>query len=668
MLESLRRVTLRPLVLLTPSLAAAVELPRRLASTGRALAGVYPMKPLDLARALAEPVLLGKGLLPWTSGHDALLASRLLAESGGAGLRLPEGTPRAPVASALARTLTALRRGGIAPERLAALVAGAPHGIGRRPPPRLAQAPLPRLPRRARGPDGRPRHALCRRARGALARAVARGGRGVGHGRPGARSRRGRVRGRARGGVARARAASRAAAVPASRVLPRPARRAGRGRGRLERHAPRTPRPALPAGLARSPARGPLRGEPRRKPRGGRRRGRARHRAGRGGRGAVDRPTAAARGRARRELRGHGGRSPAARDLRPALHRPPLPPRHSAPPAPFAALALRSRGALAAAPLPLPRAGTARGDGVPDLRPRAVRRAPGSRRAASSRALGPDEPRGRDRLRPQSLDPGTASVGRGRARGRGVGEGRRPPRAALEPRGRRGGAPACRGAAGRDARQPRRRGHLGGVGREAAHRRRPVDRPRARPRRRAGDDRRPRRPRVGGRSRVLGRGGAGPRGALRVGAPAARASRERRRPRGRPRRDGRHALPRGRDPRPRRRGLSGGVPAGSLSPGFGARSAPNPESGHPESGSPAGARGIHRRSLSRTRQLKSPQGLFLPALSLRLFGRPWRRPCGTDQPGPARSPGSFAPGGPPKSASWRRAASSTARCRRRPSG
>jgi hypothetical protein len=121
-------VTLRPLVLLTPSLAAAVELPRRLASTGRALAGVYPMKPLDLARALAEPVLLGQGLLPWTNGHDALLASRLLAESGGAGLRLPEGTPRAPVAAALARTLTALRRGGIAPERLAALAAEAPPG------------------------------------------------------------------------------------------------------------------------------------------------------------------------------------------------------------------------------------------------------------------------------------------------------------------------------------------------------------------------------------------------------------------------------------------------------------------------------------------------------------------------------------------------------------
>lgn len=121
-------MSLRPLVLLTPSLAAAVELPRRLASTGRALAGVYAMKPLDLARALAEPVLLGRGLQPWTSGHDALLAARLLAETGDAGLRLPEGTPRGPVAATLARTLTALRRAGIAPERLAALAAGAPAG------------------------------------------------------------------------------------------------------------------------------------------------------------------------------------------------------------------------------------------------------------------------------------------------------------------------------------------------------------------------------------------------------------------------------------------------------------------------------------------------------------------------------------------------------------
>jgi RecB family exonuclease len=119
---------LRPLVLLTPSLAAAVELPRRLASTGLAVAGVYPLKPLHLAQALAEPVLLGRGLAAWSSGHDALLASRLLAETGDAGLRFPEGTPRAPVAAALARTLSALRRAAVPPEGLAALAAAAPPG------------------------------------------------------------------------------------------------------------------------------------------------------------------------------------------------------------------------------------------------------------------------------------------------------------------------------------------------------------------------------------------------------------------------------------------------------------------------------------------------------------------------------------------------------------
>jgi RecB family exonuclease len=119
-------VSLRPLVLLTPSSAAAVELPRRLASTGRALAGIYALKPLQLARALAEPVLLGRGLVPWTSGHDALVAARLLAETGDSGLRLPEGSPRAPVAAALARTLAALRRAGIGVERVAALAAAAP--------------------------------------------------------------------------------------------------------------------------------------------------------------------------------------------------------------------------------------------------------------------------------------------------------------------------------------------------------------------------------------------------------------------------------------------------------------------------------------------------------------------------------------------------------------
>jgi len=118
-------VSLRPLVLLTPSQAAAVELPRRVASTGRALAGVYAVKPLELARALAEPVLLGRGLAAWSSGHDALVAARLLAETKDAGLRFPEGTPRAPVAAALARTLTALRGAAVPVERLEAL-AGAP--------------------------------------------------------------------------------------------------------------------------------------------------------------------------------------------------------------------------------------------------------------------------------------------------------------------------------------------------------------------------------------------------------------------------------------------------------------------------------------------------------------------------------------------------------------
>jgi RecB family exonuclease len=104
-------------------MAAAVELPRRLASGGRALAGVYPFKLLDLARALAEPVLLGRGLRAWDSGHDALLAARLLTEAPGGGFSLPAATPRAPVAAALARTLQALRRGAVPPERVSGLAA-----------------------------------------------------------------------------------------------------------------------------------------------------------------------------------------------------------------------------------------------------------------------------------------------------------------------------------------------------------------------------------------------------------------------------------------------------------------------------------------------------------------------------------------------------------------
>ena len=114
---------MRPLILLVPSFAAARELPRRLASTGRALAGLYAFEVRDLARAVAEPVLLGRGLQAWSRGHASLLAARLL--DGPHGLRLDERLPRPPVALALARTLVALRAGGVDPDRLDALAARA---------------------------------------------------------------------------------------------------------------------------------------------------------------------------------------------------------------------------------------------------------------------------------------------------------------------------------------------------------------------------------------------------------------------------------------------------------------------------------------------------------------------------------------------------------------
>lgn len=110
-------------LLLVPSLAAALELPRRLAGAPRALAGLLPLRPLDLARALAEPALLGRGRRPWDFGHDALLAARLLER--GRRLRLPTGTPHAAVAAALARTLRELRQAAVAPDRLTTLAAAA---------------------------------------------------------------------------------------------------------------------------------------------------------------------------------------------------------------------------------------------------------------------------------------------------------------------------------------------------------------------------------------------------------------------------------------------------------------------------------------------------------------------------------------------------------------
>lgn len=125
---------MKPIVLLVPSLAAAVELPRRLAGTGRAYAGLYPVKPLELARAIAEPALLGQGLRAWDSGHDALLAARLLDGPMTIDFFLPAEVPRAPVANALARTLSTLRLAGLPPERLASLAArvGATAEDGRR--------------------------------------------------------------------------------------------------------------------------------------------------------------------------------------------------------------------------------------------------------------------------------------------------------------------------------------------------------------------------------------------------------------------------------------------------------------------------------------------------------------------------------------------------------
>jgi ATP-dependent helicase/nuclease subunit B len=113
----------RPLILLVPSFAAARELPRRLASSGRPLAGVYGFEVRELARAVAEPALLGRGLGAWNRGHASLLAARLL--DGPHGLRLDDRLPRAPVALALARTLVALRTGGVDASRLEEIAARA---------------------------------------------------------------------------------------------------------------------------------------------------------------------------------------------------------------------------------------------------------------------------------------------------------------------------------------------------------------------------------------------------------------------------------------------------------------------------------------------------------------------------------------------------------------
>jgi ATP-dependent helicase/nuclease subunit B len=109
-------MVLRPTLLLVPSWAAALEWPRRLAATGRAVAGLLPFRLGDLARAVAEPSLLGRGRRAWDSGLSALLAARHLDEVPS--LRLDVSLPRGPVAAALARTLGELRARGLPPETL----------------------------------------------------------------------------------------------------------------------------------------------------------------------------------------------------------------------------------------------------------------------------------------------------------------------------------------------------------------------------------------------------------------------------------------------------------------------------------------------------------------------------------------------------------------------
>jgi RecB family exonuclease len=106
-------------VLLVPSRAPAVEIPRRLAATGKALAGLRPMKVMELADAIAEPVLLGRGLRPWDAGHGALIAARLLDETRPS--ILPDDLPRPPVARVLARTFSELRLTGVEPGALASV-------------------------------------------------------------------------------------------------------------------------------------------------------------------------------------------------------------------------------------------------------------------------------------------------------------------------------------------------------------------------------------------------------------------------------------------------------------------------------------------------------------------------------------------------------------------
>ncbi len=87
------------------------------------MTALLPFKLPDLARAIAEPALLGSSREVWDAGHDALLAHQLL-KGASHGLALPPDVPLRTVAAALARTLSSLRRGALSPDTLEAMARG----------------------------------------------------------------------------------------------------------------------------------------------------------------------------------------------------------------------------------------------------------------------------------------------------------------------------------------------------------------------------------------------------------------------------------------------------------------------------------------------------------------------------------------------------------------
>ena len=549
-----------PLVLLAPSQAAAWELPRRLAASGRALAGVYPFKLQDLARALAEPALLGQGLRAWDSGHAALLAARLL--DGPHGLPVPEGLPRAPLARALAQTLVALRRAGIAPERLLALAAEGDR----------AREDVERLRALAGLLRGFLEAVQGRFADAPTVLRAAAGHAGQAKWLEGARV---LVMDELELGPAeREFLASLARTMPVERLArhlpPGLEARLLRDLGRepvAPGSSPRrdrlcTPGTSVAPGGAAPPPRAALR-SPRRRAGGGRVGG-ARHRARRGGGSGGDRPPALARGRAWRALRGDGGDPAPARRLRAALHRSPATPPHPLPAPPLASPRHGTLGALAPAALPQPPPRPPGGHGIPHLRPRALGRDPRRLGPRPPRAVGPAEPRRTDRLGPGALDLWPPGARRGRTRGRGrraTGDAAGPAPGASPGREHPPGSrPAPRGNPGNAV----GRGVVDGVVRAFADRVRPVGRPGARPRGRGRRPRGPGRTLVGVRPREVERGGRGAGGALRMGAHASRPHHHRRRARRRSGRPRRSALPRGRGGRPGRGRLSRRLAARSL--------------------------------------------------------------------------------------------------------